>query len=115
MGPYLVLGLNGAIGSMDVVHIPWGMCPSSLKTLHTGKEGFPTIAYNCTGVHDGSFSFSTAGSYGSCNDKTIVRFDSYIDSIRTHSLYTKTKYSLVLNDKGDTMWVEGVYVITGNA
>ena len=75
MGPYCALGLNGAIGSPDVVHIPWGRCAKNLKTLHTGKEGYPTIAYNCTGLHVGSFSFCTPGSYGSCNDKTIVRFD----------------------------------------
>jgi hypothetical protein len=99
---------------MDVVHIPWGRCPSEKKTLHTGREGFPTIAYNCIGEHDGSFNFTTSGSYRSCNDKTIVSFDFYIDSLRTHNLYTKMKYSLILNDLGETEWVEGVYVITGN-
>ena len=49
MGPYAALGLMGAIGSTDAVHIHWGCCPSSLKILHTGKEGFPTLAYNVTG------------------------------------------------------------------
>ena len=73
MGPYCALGLNGAIGSPDVVHIPWGRCAKNLKTLHTGKEGYPTIAYNCTGLHDGSFSFCTPGSYGSCNnDRNMI-------------------------------------------
>ena len=81
MGTYLAVGLNGAIRRMDVVHIPWGMCPHTLKVLHTGKEGFPTIAYNCTGEHDESFSFRTPASYGSCNDKAILHFDSYIDSL----------------------------------
>ena len=95
MGPYCALGLNGAIGSPDVVHIPWGRCAKNLKTLHTGKEGYPTIAYNRTGLHDGSFSFCTPGSYGSCNDKTIVCFDSSIDLLRTYELYTTMKYSLI--------------------
>ena len=49
MGPYAALGLMGAIGSSDAVHIHWGCCPNSLRTLHTGKEGFPTLAYNVTG------------------------------------------------------------------
>ena len=35
--------------STDAVHIHWGCCPNSLRTLHTGKEGFPTLAYNVTG------------------------------------------------------------------
>lgn len=112
MGPYLLLGLSGGVGSMDVVHIPWGMCPWHLKSLHTGKEGFPTIAYNCTGEHDGSFNFCTSGSYGACNDKTIVRFDSYIESLRTEKLYTEMKYSLLVSETGETEMASGVYVIT---
>ena len=90
MGPYCALGLNGAIGSTDV-----GEMRKEFEILHMGKEGYPTIAYNCTGLHDGSFSFCTPGSYGSCNDKTIVRFDSYIDLLRTYELYTTMKYSLI--------------------
>ena len=49
MGPCAALGLMGAIGSTDAVHIHWGFCPNSLRTLRTGKEGFPTLAYNVTG------------------------------------------------------------------
>ena len=50
MGPYAALGLMGAIGSTDAVHIHRGCCPSTLRTLHTGKEGFPTLVYNVTGA-----------------------------------------------------------------
>ena len=59
MGPYAALGLMGAIGSTDAVHIHWGCCPSELRTLHTGKEGFPTLVYNVTGIvfHDIIFIF----------------------------------------------------------
>jgi hypothetical protein len=31
MGPYAAVGLTGAIGSADVVHIHWGKCPDELK------------------------------------------------------------------------------------
>ena len=40
MGPYMALGLNGAIASSDAVHIAWGMCPAEFTILHTGKEGY---------------------------------------------------------------------------
>jgi hypothetical protein len=49
MGPFAALGLMGALGSTDAVHIHWGCCPKDLKILHVGKEGYPTIAYNVTG------------------------------------------------------------------
>ena len=39
MGPYCALGLNGAIGSTDVVHIPWGRCAKNLKFCIWGKKG----------------------------------------------------------------------------
>ena len=86
---------------------------TSFENAAHWERGLITIAYNCEGVNNGSFSFCTPGSYGSCNDKTIVRFDSYIDSLRTLNLYTKMKYSLLMNAEGEMEWIEGVYVMTG--
>ena len=40
---YASLGLSGACGSMDVVHIALGACPTGLSNLMTGKEGYPSI------------------------------------------------------------------------
>jgi hypothetical protein len=40
MGPYIAVGLDGAIGSTDAVHIAWGGCPSGCSVLHKGKEGY---------------------------------------------------------------------------
>ena len=40
MGPYIALGLDGAIGSTDAVHIAWGGCPTGCSILHRGKEGY---------------------------------------------------------------------------
>jgi len=44
--PYALVGLPGCIGSMDVVHIAWCMCPTYLINLAKGKEGYTSIAYN---------------------------------------------------------------------
>ena len=43
---YASLGLSGACGSMDVVHISLGACPEGLSNLMTGKEVYPSIGYN---------------------------------------------------------------------
>ncbi|CAN0143666.1 unnamed protein product, partial [Pylaiella littoralis] len=40
MDCYRKLGFNTAIGSTDVTHVGWGMCPFTLGRSFTGKEGF---------------------------------------------------------------------------
>ena len=129
MGPYCVLGLNGAIGSTDVVHIHWAMCPAALKTLHAGKEGYTSLAFNVTCTHDGRAIHVVPGVYGACNDKTIVRFDEFINQLRfvlvahyvhcinyvspSHSsepLFTDIMYELKLSST-DMELAKGAYVI----
>ena len=50
---YAAIGIPGACGSMDVVHIPLGACPHGLINVCTGKEGYPTLAYNVICDHSG--------------------------------------------------------------
>ena len=93
MVPYALVGLCGAFTSTDAVHLRCDRCPASLPTIYTGtylylyyisyallsyrlcitvapgKEGFPTVAYNCSVYHDGSFAYNSAGTSGSANDK----------------------------------------------
>ena len=47
MSDYSRMGLPGAFASMDCVHARWGMCPTSLRNLCVGKEGYPTLAWQC--------------------------------------------------------------------
>ncbi|CAN0369467.1 unnamed protein product, partial [Discosporangium mesarthrocarpum] len=41
---------------------------------YTGKEGFPSIAYQVTVYHTGCALAVTAGFAGATSDKTIVRY-----------------------------------------
>lgn len=59
--PYALVGLPGCIGSMDVVHIAWCMCPTYLMNLAKGKEGYPSIAYNVICDHKGRAQSVLAG------------------------------------------------------
>ena len=47
---YAARGLPGCIGSVDCVHIGWDRCPTQYKNMYTGKEGYPSVAYEviCT-------------------------------------------------------------------
>ena len=58
------------------------MCPENLRIQHVGKEGFPTLAYDVSCDHAGIAFHVTPGTYGSCNDKTIIRFDRHVHVVR---------------------------------
>ena len=44
---YKAEGLPGGCGSMDVVHVKWSNCPSCDLNCAKGKEGYPTLAFQC--------------------------------------------------------------------
>ena len=88
---YKLLGLPGAIGSMDVVHIAWCMCPIHLANLAKGKEGFPSVAYNVVCDHEGNATAVLPGTYGATNDKTIVQFDDFVDDVRFDDFFYKVQ------------------------
>lgn len=109
MGPYAATGLTGTIGSADVVHVHWAMCPVGLQNLYTGKEGFPTIAYQMICDHAGRILSCTPGFYGACNDKSIIRFDGWINAIR-QGMYRHVKYTLRTSET-EVKEVEDPYII----
>jgi hypothetical protein len=106
---YERLGLNGACGSTDVTHIPLGKCPRNWQNSCTGKSGLPTLAYSVTCSHSRKIYHCSPGFEGSKNDKTISRFDSFIDQIRTNSLYTTAIWPL--HTASGTVQRSGAYLI----
>ncbi len=44
---YNAAGLPGCVGSMDVVHVKWLNCPTVDYDHLKGKEGYPTVAFQC--------------------------------------------------------------------
>jgi len=113
MQQYALLGFSGAMGSTDVTHIPWAMCPYTQARSYTGKEGFPTIAYQVTVDHTRRALAVTSGFTGSTNDKTIIRFDSAVTQIRTDPTYTEQTYKLYKAD--ETPYEQkGCYLLVDN-
>ncbi len=107
---YAKLGLPGCIGSLDCVHIHWGMCPISSKNKATGKEGFPSLVYSVTCNRLGFIS-SIAGSFwGSENDKFIVKIDDNITQVVEEDLYRNYEYEL-REQNGLLKTVRGNYFI----
>ena len=107
---YAAIGLPGACGSMDVVHIALGACPHGIKNVCTGKEGYPTLAYNVICDHRGHAIAIMPGAYGTMNDKTIVKSDDAVERVRTDPLFTEYHYETRDKDGGHHM-AQGAYLI----
>jgi hypothetical protein len=105
-------GFPGAIGSMDGVQLAWEACPYALRQTFTGKEKYPTVGYNCTVDRDMRFMHVTPMFAGRFNDKTKIRYDSFVIALRNGS-YDHYKYTLL--DLGGGEHVEvGPYLLCDN-
>ena len=91
---YAMLGIAGAVGSTDCTHIPLGKCPVSWKNSCIGKEGFPTLVYSMTCDHTRRIMHCTGGYPGSYNDKTMARYDSFIDDVGKNPMFTNFSYNI---------------------
>ncbi len=110
---YEELGLPGCIGSTDCVHIAWDRSPHSLRFRYTGKEHFPTIAYEVSCTHSKRIISVTTGFPGAENDKTIVRMDSFVTNIHERISYADVTF-LVTKEDGSEETVTGPYLLVDN-
>ena len=106
---YQRLGLNGACGSTDVTHIPLGKCPRNWQNSCTGKEGYPTLAYSVTCSHSRKIYYCSPGFEGSKNDKTISRYDGFINQVKKDALYKSAIWPL--NTASGTVQRQGAYLL----
>ena len=111
---YEQLGLPGCKGSMDCTHLPWDKCPESLKILCTGKEGEPTIAFNCIVDHTRLIHYCSEAFVGSANDQTISHNDSHTMAYANDE-YADEVFYILLEDgslqkcEGGWLLVDGGY------
>ena len=107
---YTAVDIPGACGSMDVVHIPLGTCPHGLINVCTEKEGCPTLVCNDICDHSGRALALMPGAYGTINDKTIVRSDEAVETVKTGNLFKNFRYQIHRPD-GTSFFTKGVYLI----
>ena len=107
---YSRMGLPGAIGSTDCVHVKWERCPASRSNLYTGKEGYRTISYQATVNHKMRFISVTRGFHGSANDKTICKYCYLTEKMRSRELFQDDRYELFTID-GNRIIQQGLYLI----
>ena len=79
-----------------------------------GKEGFPTRAYEVTVSHDRQIR-AIAGSFpGAWNDKTIARFDGFVQKVRLDPHFTRHEFRLRRQSDGKMTCYRGLYLLTDN-
>jgi Plant transposon protein len=104
-------GFNGCIGSADATHVIMEKCTARLKNQHSGgKLAQSARAFEITVNHRRRILSTTQGFPGRWNDKTIVRFDGFINRIHRGQLYNNVKYDLY-NANGIKKPMRGAWIL----
>jgi hypothetical protein len=109
---YNAVGLPGACGSMDVVHIKWATCPAGDHNRAKGTEGYPTLGVQCITDYNRIIIAMYGPQFGTRNDKDIVKHDPNVMEIRDGWLGDcQWKYYA---EDGRVLVQKGMYLICDN-
>lgn len=92
---YQAAGLPGCIGSCDVTHVVWDRVPYKIRPKYSGKEKYPTVAYEVVCTHTRRIISCSQGFSGSTTDLTIVKYDDFVQSMHRKTRYADIQYELV--------------------
>jgi hypothetical protein len=112
MKRYEEMGLPGAMGSVDIVHVKWSNCPSGDYNRAKGKESYPSLGFECISDFDRRICNVYGPSFGSRNDKHVVKNDVGVRSV-ADDWYSSVQWRY-FNDRGDIQTEEGAYLICDN-
>jgi hypothetical protein len=111
VGEYSARGLPGCVGSVDCVHVGWDKCPSMYHNMYTGKEGFPSIAYEVICTSRKFIQSVSVGHPGTRNDKHIVRTDNSVMELLEGNGWLQSKAWKSTGPNGKQVQFFGVYLI----
>jgi hypothetical protein len=112
MGRYQDVGLSGAMGSIDVVHCKWSNCPAGNRNHAKGKEGYPTLAFQCISDYDHRIDGVFGPQWGTRNDKHIVKLNTNVKRIKS-GWYKDVEWCYFRRD-GTMATDVGAYLISDN-
>ena len=64
-------GVKGMVGSLDVMKVPWGNCPTGWRGQFQGKEGIPTFGLEAVADYNLWFWHDAFGFPGAINDINV--------------------------------------------
>lgn len=92
---YAEVGLPGCKGSTDVVHLKCIRLPYSDTHLNTGKEGYPTVAFQVTSDHKRNAMQVNQIAHGAHNDRGIVKTDEFIVKANDGDLFQQDEFAVL--------------------
>ena len=78
---YQSVGLLGACGLMDVVHVKWLNCPAGDYKRAKGKEWYLSIAFQCITDYNCRIFVVYGPQFGTRNNMEIVKLDPNVKKI----------------------------------
>ena len=85
-------GLPGFVTCMDGVHFTWELATFDSRWQYKGKEGYPTVVVNVHCTATGRIVYVGPIFPGAHNDKTMVRYDKLVDSMRDDPLFKERQW-----------------------
>ena len=85
-------GLPAFVKCMDVVHFTWELATFDSRWQYKGKEGYPTVVVNVHCTATGRIVYVGPIFPGAHNDKTMVRYDKLVDSMRDDPLFKERQW-----------------------
>jgi hypothetical protein len=111
MSRYEEMGIPGAMGSVDVVHVKWSNCPSGDFNRAKGKESYPSLAFECISDFDRRICHVHGPQFGTRNDKHIVKLDRGVASISED--YSHVVWNC-FDEQGNIKKEKGAFLICDN-
>ncbi len=110
MNTYKLLGFNGCVGSMDCTHIYcWNKCPKELLNFCVGKEGKPTVSFQCVVDHEKKVQMCSPAFCGVTNDKLI--FKTVAETLQIINGKLEDVTFTLYDANGQLVYCKGVYLI----
>ena len=91
----------------------WSNCPTGDHNRAKGKEGYPTLGFQCITDFNRRVMAIYGPQFGSRNDKDIVKHDVNVRAIRKKRLFTNTTWQYYDGD-GNVQSERGMYLICDN-
>jgi DDE superfamily endonuclease len=110
-------GFHGCVGSMDATHVLHERICHAQRQSHSGfKMSGAARTYNITVNHQRKILSSTPGHPSRWNDKTIVKFDPFLQDIRYNDLLQDCTFQLLerRNDVVVSQTYQGVWIMVDN-
>jgi hypothetical protein len=108
---YAMLGLPLCVGSIDATFIPWEATSKNLRNVCNGDKG-KGLLFDVVVTHMKEVLAIEGSYYCTINDKTSVKYNGFIDDLKSHKIYKDLSYKIRTGpNEEDYVELSSCYVI----